>query len=129
MATVLRELTTLLLGLVATVGSISLALGLLNRRDRRRAVLIDRVCAELPASLVRSDLEVEAGAALVSRGGWVRVDLGPRPPSETWAVIMRLRRVLPRNVRLTVDGWLAERQPARLTIESLEEPSTFPRAA
>lgn len=124
-----RALAELALALTATVGSIALALGLLNRRDRRKAALIQRVCAELPPVVVRSDLAVEAGGALLLGSEWVKIDLGPRPASEVWAAITRLRRALPARVRLTVDGQLAEREPARVIVESMSDRSSLRPAA
>jgi hypothetical protein len=129
METTFRALAELALALSATVGSIALALGLLNRRDRRKAVLIQRVCAELPPVVVRSDLAVEAGSGLLLGSDWVKVDLGLRPASEVWAAIARLRRALPARVRLTVDGQLAGREPARVTVERMSDRSSLRPAA
>jgi len=129
MGSIVGQLVGLAGALAVTVGPLGALLALLNRRDRRRAALVDRVGAALPSVLVRSDLEIEVGAALLSRGGWVHVGLGPSSPSQTGAVITRLRRALPREVRLAVDGRLWGPEPARVIVESLPTPSSLRPAA
>ena len=110
--------------LVTTVVPVWVFLALLNARDHRQARLIEAVCAQFPSEWVRSDLAVAARARLVSRRGWVRVDLGSCSREHAWPAIARLREVLPPWVRLVVHGRLDARpEAARLTVEALPAPA------
>ena len=114
----LRELTEL--AWVLGVGPLSVAfvIGLLNRRDRREAALLGAACCEFPAEAVRSDLAIAVRCAMVSGRGLVRIDAGPRGLAELLPAIARLRRRLPRGIRVVVDTRVDRQLPARVTVDA-----------
>ncbi len=119
MGQAIREVTGLAITLVMSVGPLGLLVGLLNRRDRREAALLDAVAGQFSAVTVRSDITLQVRCRLLAGRAAVRVNMGACSREEIWEAITRLRRTLPAPVRLTVEGRVDHQPPARLTVEAL----------
>ena len=103
----------------AVLGGLAALLGLLNLRDRREARLLQVAAAQVPPLMARSTIAIRAHCTLLSPRGTVVIDLWPCTADELWAVIVRLRRALPTSVRLSIEGEISRRFPARLTVDAV----------
>ena len=103
----------------AVLGGLAALLGLLNLRDRRQARLLHVAAAQVPALAARSTIAIRVHCALLSPRTTVVVDLWPSTADELWAVMVRLRRALPAAVRLSIEGEISRRFPARLTVDAV----------
>ncbi|MGH7318785.1 MAG: hypothetical protein ACRELA_04040 [Candidatus Rokuibacteriota bacterium] len=98
------ELAPLVVMLVVILGPLLVLIGLLNLRDRRVEWLSSTAWAEF-APRLRSEVAIRVRCALLSRRSDVIVDTrGCVSEPDIWPVLMRLRRNLPTDARLTVEG-------------------------
>jgi hypothetical protein len=114
-----RDVMALVVAVAAGVGPVAMAILLLNRRDRRAAVLTGLVAGALPAVAVRSDLAIVVRCTLIGPWGTVTVDMRASTPEEVWEAMGRLRRVLPRHVALRVVSRIGRVRVAALTARRL----------
>lgn len=128
----LANVFSLVVACVAGVGPVALVAALQNRRDRREGEIFNEAARQLPADALRSDIALSVRCRLFSRGATVRLDLGTTSSPHIWETAARLRRGLPRWVRLEVDGHvdgpLAVPRPVHITVES-PQPEPLRRAA
>ncbi len=116
----LRDVGMLLMALGVGAGPVAVLAALLNRRDRREAVLFRVACGAFSSEVARSDVAIRVRCRLLRSGGVVAVDLAACSPADVWGTMTRLRAVLPPAARLEVRGTMGRSLPARLTVERLD---------
>ena len=122
-----------LVAAVLGVGPLAVLIALLNRRDRKAALLVGLVARYLPAASLRSDVAVAARASLVGGGGLVQIEVGRMSPEELWGSLAGLREALPPRVRLVVEGHMppagATRRSTHLMVELVGDAPPAPALA
>ena len=123
----LTRLAHLIVVLVVVVGPLVAWLLLLNRRDRRE----DRVHTALSPVLHAPDLDerlaVQVRCGVLSARCVARVYFSALSGGELWAFGTRLARIVPRHVRLVLDGTIDARAPASVRAEVVDV-ATLPGA-
>ncbi len=100
----IRQLATPVAGWVLPIGLVIMLIVLLNRRDRRRAELLDLVSGQFDSAALRSDVAISIDASLLSESGFVSIDIPDCSQEEAQEAFARLSKVLPPRVGLVVRG-------------------------
>jgi len=98
------QLAAPILGWGLPVGVTIMLIMLLNRRDRRRAKLLELVSGQFEPALLRSDVAIRIEAGLLSEWALVVVDMPDHSQAEARDAFGRLSKVLSPQVGLLVRG-------------------------
>ncbi|MGH7332272.1 MAG: hypothetical protein ACREKS_05875 [Candidatus Rokuibacteriota bacterium] len=93
-----------ILGWGLPIGLTFVLVMLLNRRDRRRAKLLELVSGQFDPAVLRSDVAIRIEAGLLSEWALVVVDMPDHSQAEARDAFGRLSQVLPPQVGLLVRG-------------------------
>lgn len=98
------QLAAPVLGWGLPIGLTIMLIVLLNRRDRRRAKLLELVSGQFESAALRSDVAIRVEAALLSEWALVVVDMPDYSQAEAREAFGRLSKVLSPQVGLLVRG-------------------------
>jgi hypothetical protein len=100
----IRQLAVPMAGWALPVGLVIMLIVLLNRRDRRRAELLDLVSGQFDSTALRSNVAISINAGLLSESSSVIVDMPDCSQEEAQEAFARLSKMLPPQVGLVVRG-------------------------
>lgn len=113
----LTRLAHLIVLLAVVVGPLVAWLLLLNRRDRREGRVHTALSRVLHAPDLDERLAVQVRCGVLSPRCVARVYFSALSVGEFWAFGTRLARIVPRHVRLVLDGTIDARAPASVRAE------------